>query len=253
MIEIHDAGSLLPPDGEDLLRRAAQTVLEGEGIFEAELSLAVVDDPEMHRLNREYLQHDYPTDVLTFRLDDEAEDSFGPKDLRAAAIRGDSDDASSDDDGDYVHDSDDAEDFDDEEEDDAYEDDDDFDDDDDDLPEREAPPEVGLEGEVIVSFDYASAEAARRGWSAMEELTLYVVHGCLHLAGFDDLTPEAAALMRAAERKYLFELGLPTDKVGTPLDKVAPAAEADDASAAASDSASPDSASPRRPSGGGGS
>ncbi len=34
----------------------------------ADISLAVVDDPTMHELNRQYLEHDYPTDVLSFVL-----------------------------------------------------------------------------------------------------------------------------------------------------------------------------------------
>ena len=45
---------------------AAKAVLQGEGIAAADLSLAVVDDPTIHGLNRQYLQHDYPTDVLSF-------------------------------------------------------------------------------------------------------------------------------------------------------------------------------------------
>lgn len=52
------------------LRRAVQWVLKDAGILEAEISLAVVDDPTIHRLNRQYLGHDYPTDVISFVLDD---------------------------------------------------------------------------------------------------------------------------------------------------------------------------------------
>ena len=35
------------------------------------LSLAVVDDPTIHQVNRQYLEHDYPTDVLSFPLEDD--------------------------------------------------------------------------------------------------------------------------------------------------------------------------------------
>src|SRR6056297_1160933 len=31
-----------------------------------EIGLAVVDDPAIHRVNRQHLQHDYPTDVISF-------------------------------------------------------------------------------------------------------------------------------------------------------------------------------------------
>ena len=51
------------------LRRAMRTVLKDAGISQAEISLAVVDDPTIHRLNRQYLKHDYATDVLSFVLE----------------------------------------------------------------------------------------------------------------------------------------------------------------------------------------
>lgn len=50
------------------LREAVRSVLEGEGVTEAEISLAFVDNPTIHRLNQRYLQHDEPTDVLSFPL-----------------------------------------------------------------------------------------------------------------------------------------------------------------------------------------
>ena len=36
----------------------------------ARLSLAVVDDPTIHELNRRHLNHDWPTDVLSFVLEE---------------------------------------------------------------------------------------------------------------------------------------------------------------------------------------
>jgi probable rRNA maturation factor len=50
------------------LRNVVRTVLEGEGRTEAEISLAFVDNPTSQRLNLQYLQHDEPTDVLSFPL-----------------------------------------------------------------------------------------------------------------------------------------------------------------------------------------
>ena len=41
------------------------------------------------------------------------------------------------------------------------------------------------------------------------ELALYVIHGLLHLCGFDDTTAKAARAMRERERHYLRLLGLP--------------------------------------------
>ncbi len=48
------------------LKDAAQAVLEGEGVREAAVTLAFVDNPHIHRLNKQFLAHDEPTDVLTF-------------------------------------------------------------------------------------------------------------------------------------------------------------------------------------------
>jgi probable rRNA maturation factor len=48
------------------LKAAARAVLEGEGVAEAKVTLAFVDSPHIHRLNKQYLDHDEPTDVLTF-------------------------------------------------------------------------------------------------------------------------------------------------------------------------------------------
>jgi len=43
------------------------------------------------------------------------------------------------------------------------------------------------------------------------ELVLYVVHGALHLCGFDDHDPDERAAMRAAERSVMGRLGYPED------------------------------------------
>ena len=48
------------------VKAAARTVLEGEGVAEAKVTLAFVDNPHIHRLNKQFLDHDEPTDVLTF-------------------------------------------------------------------------------------------------------------------------------------------------------------------------------------------
>src|SRR5262245_26904342 len=50
------------------MREAARAVLEGEGVAEAEISLAFVDNSTIRQLNRRYLLHDEPTDVLSFPL-----------------------------------------------------------------------------------------------------------------------------------------------------------------------------------------
>jgi probable rRNA maturation factor len=67
----------------------------------------------------------------------------------------------------------------------------------------EAEPASGLAGEVCVSVDTARAYARRHRQPFATELTLYLVHGWLHLAGYDDLQPARKRRMRAAERRAL--------------------------------------------------
>ncbi len=45
-------------------------IIAGDGHTSAAVSLTIVNDDEMHALNREHLGHDYPTDVLSFPLSD---------------------------------------------------------------------------------------------------------------------------------------------------------------------------------------
>jgi len=71
-------------------------------------------------------------------------------------------------------------------------------------------------GEIVVSADTARREARKRGISPLHELVLYVVHGALHLAGYDDRKKKDENRMRAAERKILAELGY-GDVFGTPI------------------------------------
>jgi probable rRNA maturation factor len=75
-----------------------------------------------------------------------------------------------------------------------------------------------IEGEVIVSADAAAESARRFGWKPADELLLYVVHGTLHLAGFDDTTRTALRRMRKAEREVLSKFGLTPAYDGEPLD-----------------------------------
>ncbi|HTJ79398.1 MAG TPA: rRNA maturation RNase YbeY [Rariglobus sp.] len=67
----------------------------------------------------------------------------------------------------------------------------------------EGQPELGVAGEVCVSADTAATFAKTHGKKFSEELTLYVVHGWLHLAGYDDLVPAKKRRMRAAEARAI--------------------------------------------------
>ncbi len=137
-IDISDLHSQLSANDERL-RNIIERVLLEERISSADISLALVDDAEIHRINREFLGHDYPTDVISFVLGDPSQ----------------------------------------------------------------ALPREHLEGELVVSAETAIREASAHGWSAADELLLYVVHGLLHLCGYDDLTDEDRPVMRSRERQVL--------------------------------------------------
>jgi len=134
------------PQGYELidrgkLRAAASAVLEGEGVANAGISLAFVDNTTIHRLNKQFLDHDEPTDVITFPLS------------RAGA--------------------------------------------------------KSLEGELVIGVEIGVEQAAERGHDVLTELTLYVIHGLLHLCGYDDHSERDRAAMREREQHYLRKLGLP--------------------------------------------
>jgi probable rRNA maturation factor len=123
------------------MREIVRAVLDGENVADAEISLAFVDNPTIHQLNKRYLDHDEPTDVLSFPLSE--------------------------------------------------------------------PGAKRLAGELVLGAEVARAQAESRGHDVQAELALYVIHGLLHLCGYDDKTAEHAAAMRQRERHYLQALGLP--------------------------------------------
>lgn len=138
------------------LRRAVIQTLRIESVAEAVLSVSLVDNATIHEINLHHLQHDYPTDVISFQLDWTHPNSHTP----GSGADGRSADAH-------------------------------------------------IEGEIVVSIEYGRAEAQRLGWELQSELTLYLVHGMLHICGYDDLDPAEKRLMRAREVAVLSRLGLP--------------------------------------------
>lgn len=67
----------------------------------------------------------------------------------------------------------------------------------------------GLTGDIACSTETAVREAARYGWSPRYELAYYMIHGLLHLTGYDDRVVARRRAMRARERAVFAALGLP--------------------------------------------
>jgi probable rRNA maturation factor len=63
-------------------------------------------------------------------------------------------------------------------------------------------------GDVVVSTETAQREALQRGVTLEEEMALLLVHGILHLLGYDhEDSPEEAARMETKEQEVLVGLG----------------------------------------------
>ena len=61
-------------------------------------------------------------------------------------------------------------------------------------------------GEVFVCPATAIAYAAEHGNDPHQETSLYIVHGLLHLMGYDDLDDASILLMRQAEERHMNQL-----------------------------------------------
>lgn len=138
-------------------RQFAQAVLTALRAEDAcELSIAFVNDEEIHRLNREYRKIDRPTDVLSFAL------------LEAQS------------------------------------------------PSPAASADAGaptILGDVIISTETARRQADERGHSFERELSILLLHGILHLFGYDHETDEEAQRMEALEQQLLNEIRFPDHAV----------------------------------------
>jgi probable rRNA maturation factor len=65
-------------------------------------------------------------------------------------------------------------------------------------------------GDVAISLDTAARQAAARGWTISDEVALLMVHGVLHLLGYEDDSEAGSDEMKAIE----------TDILGRPLDTI---------------------------------
>lgn len=119
------------------IKTVARGVLQGEGLTDAKVTLAFMTDPAIHALNKRFLEHDEPTDVISF-------------------------------------------------------------------PYSSKP----LHGDLAISTETAISAAAERGHPPAEELLLYVIHGILHLCGYDDTSDKKRKVMRQKETHYLTQLGV---------------------------------------------
>lgn len=75
-----------------------------------------------------------------------------------------------------------------------------------DEPPIELPDEPPYLGDLVIAYPYTSAQAASEGHDLDDSLALLVVHGTLHLLGFDHDTDTNRAVMWAAQAEVLAAL-----------------------------------------------
>ncbi len=123
------------------LRKIAEAILIIVGRAEAELSLALIGNAEMRKLNARYRRKDYPTDVLSFPVD------------------------------------------------------------------GKLPAPNRLLGDVIISVEKAREQARERGRTRDEEMVTLLIHGIVHLLGYDhERSAKDARVMKRLENKIYREL-----------------------------------------------
>jgi len=136
----------------------------------ASLTLVLSDDAELAGLNAEHMREHGPTDVLSFPL---LPPSAFPGYAGSGAVHRDERPTE---------------------------------------PEYKAPPRQRTHlGDIVISVERAIAQAAdgRGGqtgdiaWSAADEIRLLVVHGVLHICGWDHAQPEERDAMRALESRVM--------------------------------------------------
>ncbi|MFL6594752.1 MAG: rRNA maturation RNase YbeY [Chthoniobacterales bacterium] len=62
-------------------------------------------------------------------------------------------------------------------------------------------------GEIFISTETARRQARQVGATTLGEIRLYIVHGLLHLHGFDDRTPAAARRMARMQERIVRRAG----------------------------------------------
>ena len=70
---------------------------------------------------------------------------------------------------------------------------------------REQPSEP-ITGDIFISYDRVVDNSAQLQLRLADELNRVMLHGLLHLIGYDDVTPEKKNTMRSLEDKYLNKL-----------------------------------------------
>ncbi|NMC13798.1 MAG: rRNA maturation RNase YbeY [Chloroflexi bacterium] len=83
------------------------------------------------------------------------------------------------------------------------------------FPAEEIDPETGNAylGDILIAYPYASDQAAAEGHSIDNEMQLLVVHGTLHLLGYDHVQDSDRQQMWQTQAEILKDLGNPNGTI----------------------------------------
>lgn len=146
-----------------LLKRVGEGALQGLGQGNAECGLLFVDDAKIARLNQTYLGEEGPTDVISFPLAEVRGQGSGVRGQKGRVRNR------------PVLD----------------------------FNPQPLPPNPPLLGDVVISVETAKRQAERKRRPLQEEMAHLLVHGILHLVGYDHATPNERRRMRRLERRFL--------------------------------------------------
>ena len=75
----------------------------------------------------------------------------------------------------------------------------------------------GYLGDILVSLDRASAVAPEFGNNFQQEFILYIIHGILHLLGYDDIDHKDKDIIKKKEQEYLGKINYKEGEVAREL------------------------------------
>jgi len=168
----------------DFIAQIGIKVLIILGQINDEVGVTLVNDADIHQMNLEHRGIDAPTDVLSFPLDD-FDMELSDTDTDMAMYYNECDMALE-------------------------------------LDELELEPESKLTGmphlvgDVVISVERAVAQSIEYGHSLQREVGFLLIHGLLHLYGYDHIDEQDRIAMRDEEERILAELGLGRDIPETP-------------------------------------
>ncbi len=120
---------------ERLIKKVAEVFVKKNGFFKYDVSIGIIGDKRMRRLNKVYRKKDKITDVLSFKEKNPKDDNFL--------------------------------------------------------------------GEILINYQQIKRQAKKRRVDTKEELIFILIHGLLHLIGYEDNTLEELEIMKSKGKEFI--------------------------------------------------